>query len=355
MRGMSRRPQVQPPDFHPERQGLVRPVRADATGKRGPTPRQVRGSQWRRTSQGFYVPSDVDGSRPEQRIVEAGHELTELCSVTGWASLRWQGALWFDGTSGHDLLPVDLAVIHGKRRSQPGIAVTSEFIPPRDREVVDGLRVTIPVCAAAFLMRYADDPRAAGRALSLAAAADLVSIAEMDEYKELLYHWIGVPQLREGLLLAEENAWSPREYDVAKIWELDARLPRLLLNQPVFDLDGRHLGTPDFIDPTSGAAGQYDSVLHLVGSRRAKDLGRDEDFRGAGLEMFTIVNEDLADIERVVARMRATRDRAIARRAVDGPWTLVPPTWWAPTHSVALRRALTDRQRERYLRYRRAG
>lgn len=355
MQGMSRRPHAQPPEFHPERPGLVRPVRADTQGESGPTPRQLRGRQWRRTSQGFYVPSAVDGSRPEQRIVEAGHDLTELCSVTGWGSLRWQGALWFDGTTGPDLLPVDVAVIHGKRRSQPGIAVTSEFIPPRDRRVVDGLRVTIPVCAAAFLMRYAASPRAAGRALSMAAAADLVSIAEMNDYKEWLYHWIGIPQLREGLLLAEENAWSPREYDVAKIWELDARLPRLLLNRPVFDLNGRHLGTPDFIDPTSGAAGQYDSVLHLVGSRRAKDVGRDEDFRGAGLEMFTILNEDLADIERVVARMHATRQRAIARRAVDGPWTLVPPPRWTPTHTVALRRGLTYQQRERYLGYRRTG
>lgn len=346
---------MQPPEFHPDRPGVLRPVRTDRKGEKGPTPRQARGPQWRRTSHGFYLPADADGADPDQRIVEAGHHLRGLASVTGWAALRWQSALWFDGSDGAEVLPVDVAVLHGKYRSQPGIAVTSEFIPPRDRHVVDGLPVTIPVCAAAFMMRYADDERAAGRALSMAAAADLVSIDEMDEFKEWLYHWIGIPQLRAGLLLAEENAWSPREYDVAKIWELDARLPRLLLNRPVFDLNGRHIGTPDFIDPTSGVVGQYDGKLHLVGNRKAQDLGRDDDFHGAGLEMFRVVNEDLADLDRVVARMHATRQRAIARRAVDGAWTLTRPSWWVPTHTVALRRRLTAEQRERYLGYRRTA
>lgn len=218
------RPRDDPPDvpsFAPARPGLVRPVRTDPKGERGPTRGQAQGPSWRRTSHGFDVPVDIDGTAVEQRIVEAGHYLTGMASITGWAALRWQGALWFDGGLGPEPLPVDVAVLHGRYRSQPGIEVTSEFIPPRDRHVVDGLPMTVPVCALAFVMRYASSARAAGRALSMAASADLVSIDEMDRFKEWLYHWIGIPQL------AQENAWSPREYDVAKTWELDARLPRL--------------------------------------------------------------------------------------------------------------------------------
>src|SRR5690349_14041575 len=109
---MSRDPHMQPPPFHPARPDLVRPVRADPKGKAGPTRAQARGRQWRRTSHGFYVPSSIDGGAVEQRIVEAGHTLTGLASVTGWASLRWQGAEWFDGwSSDGGSRPVDLAVL----------------------------------------------------------------------------------------------------------------------------------------------------------------------------------------------------------------------------------------------------
>jgi hypothetical protein len=248
-----------------------------------------------------------------------------------------------------------VAVLHGKIRGQPGIRVTSEFIPLRDRAVVDGLPVTSPLCATAFEMRYAADERAAGRVMSLVAAADLVSVEEMDSYKELLYHWRGIPQLRRGLLLAEENVWSPWEFDLAVAWRVDAGLPRALLNRPVFDLDGRHVGTPDLLDPTAGVVGEFNGEVHLRRRQRAADLEREEAFRRLGLEFFTAVAEDFADRDRLVARMRACHARARARPASDRRWTVVPPPWWTSTHTVARRRALSPAQRERYLDHRRAS
>ncbi|GAB6985358.1 hypothetical protein [Nocardioides pyridinolyticus] len=353
---MPPKPHMVPPPFDPARPELVRPVRIDEAGSTGPTTGQARGPAWRRTSHGFYVPRTVDGSAVEQRIVEAGHFLSGVESVTGWAALRWMGAEWFDGWEpGGATCPVDLAVVHGAHRSQPGIAVTSEFMPPRDRTVVDGLQVTVPVCALSFVMRYAPDVRAAARAFAMAAAADLVSTTEMRAYHELLYHFIGIPQGREGLDLGEENAWSPREMDLALVWQLDARLPRPLLNRPVFDLDGRHVGTPDLLDPVAGVAGQYDGRLHLAGHRRARDLGREDDYRRVGLEYFTVVAEDLAHTARTVTRMHEVRQRALGFPADRRRWTITPPRWWVPTHTVELRRALTPAQRERYLGYRRTG
>jgi hypothetical protein len=294
--------------------------------------------------------------------VEAGHYLTGVASVTGWAALHWVGALWLDGrerpgrgSAALGVRPVDVAVLHGKYRSQPGIHVTSEFIGPRERGVVDGLAVTSALCATAFEMRYAEDDRAAGRVLSLVAAADLVSIDEMDAYKERLYHWVGIPQLRRGLLLAEENVWSPWEYDLAIAWTVDAGLPRPRLNEPVFDRAGRHVGTPDLLDTTAGVVGEFNGEVHLRRKRRAADLRREEAFRRLGLECFTAVAEDFSDREQLLARMRDCYARARSRPSSERQWTVVLPKWWTPTHTVARRRALTPAQRERYLGYRRAS
>lgn len=355
---MSRRPHMRPPPFDPARPGLVRPVPVDPAGIAGPTRGQARSSAWRVSSHGFYVPSHVDESVPEQRIVEAGHFLEDdRTSVTGWAALRWWGAPWFAGLddSGRRLLPVDLAVMHGKLRSQRGIAVTSEYFPPRDRAVHDGLQVVVPVCALSFVMRYADGARAAARALAMAAAADLVSIEEMRDYHDLLKHFTGIPQGREGVDLGEENAWSPREMDMSLVWQLDARFPRPLLNRPVFDRSGRRIGTPDLIDVEAGVVGQYDGRLHLAGAQHAHDLRQEDDYRRVGLECFTIVAEDTTQTWRMVERMRAARARARFEPADRRAWTVDPPRWWVPTHTVELRRALSPAQRERFLRYRRTG
>ena len=204
-------------------------------------------------------------------------------------------------------------------------------------------------------MRYAAEVRAAARAFAMAPAADLVSGEELRSYHELLYHFIGIPQGREGLDLGEENAWSPREMDMTLVWQLDARLPRPLLNRPVFDRDGRPVGTPDLLDVTAGVVGEYDGRLHLAGSRRARDLGREDRFRAVGLEYFTIVSEDMPHTARMVTRMHQARRRALAIPDDRRRWTITPPPWWVPTHTVALRRALTPAQRERFLGYRRAG
>lgn len=288
--------------------------------------------------------------------MEAGHQLDGMASVTGWAALRWMGALWFDGLNGDlEPRPVRVAVVHGALRDRPGVEMTSEFIPPRDRIVVDGLPVTVPVCATAYEMRYAPDVRASARALGMAAAADLVSIAEMREYAELLYHWRGIPLMREGIDLADENWWSPTEADLHLTWQLDAALPPALANRPVFDAAGKHVGTPDLLDVEAGVVGEYDGAMHLLGHRRARDLEREQAFRSVGLEYFTIVAADRGDTERMVARMHAARARAHLIPKSRRTWTVEPPAWWVPTHTVQLRRALSHTQQERFLGYRRTG
>ena len=172
------------PSLHPARPGLVRPLAVDATGEQGPTKVQARGKKWRRTSHGFYLPAEVDDSVVEQRIVEAGALLPAYGGLTGWSGLRWGGATWFDGMSGAGTTrrPVLLAVMHSEIRSQPGVQVTSERLPPRDLMMLDGLGLTTHVRSTCFEMRYASGEREAVVALDMAAASDLVSIAEVNEF-----------------------------------------------------------------------------------------------------------------------------------------------------------------------------
>lgn len=342
-----------PGPFHPSRPGLVAPVRVDPRGLDGPTRAQARGPQWRRSSQGLYVPAWVDPHLVDQRIVEAAEVLPRYGGVTGWAALRWLGGRWFSGTTtgGRDR-DVTLATGDLHVRAQPGIAICEEKLDLRDLTAVDGLRITTAVRSVCFAMRYAPTLRDAGVALDMAAYSDLVSIDEVTAYALAHPAWTGVPQCREALGHADENSWSPTEVEMRWIWTVDARRPRPLCNRPVFTRSGRHLGTPDLIDPTSGVLGQYDGHLHLAGKQRARDLDRDAGFRAVGLEQVTMVAADRADPGAFIKRLHAAYDQARRRSPDDRLWTTEPPPGWIATDTVAARRSLDDRQRAWLLRYR---
>jgi hypothetical protein len=341
-------------EFHPDRPGLVRPLRVDPAGVLGPTPSQVRGRAWRRTSNGLFVPTGVDGSRPEQRIVEAAEVLPRYGGITGWAALRWAGGRWFDGLAagGRVVRPVVLATGGLNVRHQPGLRVCKEKLDPRDLTAIDDLRITTHVRSVCFEMRYAASVRDAVRVFDMAAFSDLVSLEEMSAYALAHAAWTGIPQCREALTLGEENSWSPAEVSMRIVWRVDAGLPRPLCNVPLFTLDGRHIGTPDLFDPVAGVVGEYDGSLHLEGPQRARDVRRAEAFRRVGLEYFTVLAPDLADRTLVVERMQSTRDRALWLPEGQRAWTLVSPPWWTPTLTVAQRRGLRGEQRRRLLRHR---
>ena len=205
-------------------------------------------------------------------------------------------------------------------------------------------------------MRYARNLSEAVRAFDMAAYSDLVTIAELVAYALEHPGWTGVPQCREAVPYLEENCWSPREVDLRLTWVVDAGLPRPLCNVPIFDRFGRHIGTPDLLDPEAGVVGEYDGALHLAGEQRARDVRRMEAFREVGLETFTMLSSDLPRRRQMADRMIASRRRALWLGESVRPWTVEPPPWWTPTTTVAQRRALSEADRERYLRLRlRAG
>ncbi|NHC23840.1 hypothetical protein G6553_11735 [Nocardioides sp. IC4_145] len=339
-----------PEPFHPARPHVLRPMRIDPDGRTGPPSSRAYGRAWRQTTRGYFLPADLPVT-VEQRIAEAGMVLPAYGGVTGWAALRWMGAEYFGDTLDEAARPVVLAVLRKAVREQPGLQVTSERIAPETLEVVDGLAVTTAARSVCFEMRYAADVRAATVAFDMAAAADLVSRAEAQAYADTLNGWIGIPQCRAAIALGSENSWSPMEVEMRLVWEIDAGLPTPLMNTPVFDRAGRHIGTPDLLDVEAGVVGEYDGALHLQRRRRTADIDREHEFRRAGLEYFTMTAADRVDpLRTVVPRMLQTRARARFEPEATRGWTVDPPAWWTPTTTVEQRRRLGEQDRRRLLR-----
>ena len=338
-----------------ERPGLTLPVPVDPTGARGPTRGQARGPRWRTTSRGLFVPDVVSRDLVEQRIVEAAAVLPPGTAVTGWAALRWAGGAWFDGLGpdGSDELPVTLAIGDSTIGRQSGFEISEEHLRPYDLDLVDGLPVTTAERSVTYVMRHAESLLDAVIALDMACYNDLVSVAEVAAYLPTMPAWTGIQQCRTATALANENAWSPREVGVRVTWERHAKLPRLLVNQPVFDGWGRHIGTPDLLDEEAGVVIEYDGALHLAGAQRRRDRDREEAFRRVGLEYLTVMAGDPQP--HVVARMQSVRRRAQSRQSPLRDWTTELPAWWVPTSSVNQRRSLDHAQRDRLLRLRRTA
>lgn len=326
------------------------PVRV---GPGGPTPKEARGGRWRRSSRGFYVPASVDERSPEQRIAEAAVLVPDGGAITGWAALRWQGGRWFSGQDpAGEPMPVPVAVPSRRIRPRAGIRITEEAVDPDDIRVVDGVRVTDPRVAVLHELRQASDFRRAAVALDMACFDDLVSIDEVAELADAT-RARGRPRGESSLALglAEENSWSPAESLARLVWEIDGGYPTPLCNQPVFTLDGEHLGTPDLLDPESGVVGEYDGRDHLSSGARRRDLQREGRFRRHGLEPVVIVAGDLHSPREFLGRLREAFSRATLR-SFRPTWTLEAPDWWTPTHTVELRRSLPAHLRARLLRYR---
>ena len=314
--------------------GTTSPVRTDPTGRLGPTQRQARSADWRRTSRGFYVPASVQPT-PLQRVAEAGALLPPGVVVTGWAALCWRRARWHTGTRADGSAEaVDVAAATQCVRDQAGVRVHRERFDPADAVELDGLIIASAVAAVVFVMRHAVDLDSAVEALDMTYRADLVTpelvAAWLVEHRGL----VGSRQARRAVRLADENAWSPRETRTRLAWERHTGR-RPLTNRPVFDLHGEHLGTPDLMDP-DGVCGEYDGDHHLERAQRRVDLEREQRLLDHGLTPFVVVAGDLA-AARLGQRLDSARARAARVRPEERRWTLEPPPWWRPTLTVAQR------------------
>jgi hypothetical protein len=313
-------PRQPPPAF-------VWPVRVDPTGRAGPTRGEAQGGRWRRSSRGFYVPASVDGTVSSQRIVEAAVLLPQGGAVTGWASLHLRGAFFLDGQRHGVRLALPLTIGPGQsRRKRGGVRFLEDRVGQVER--VFGIPCTAPLRALFDEMRLSTDVREAVVAMDMAAAARLATITEMRSFVAGHAGWDGVPVGRQALDLAAEASDSPQEVRYRLVWELDAGLPRPLVNQPVFDRRGKLLGYPDLLDPVAGLVGEYDGDDHRRAARHSSDVGREAQFRDVGLEVTRATGGDVRDRLALAARIRAACARARFEPPERRLWTLTPPPGW---------------------------
>lgn len=324
-------PHWQPTCDRPD--GLVRPVPVDPTGRKGPTRGQAAGPRWRQTSWRQYVPREVDDAVVEQRILEQSARICRYGAVTAWASLRWRGAHYFEGT-GYDGARLGVPLIGDKLRSDDRVVLTQEQLAPSEFTIVDGVPCTTVQRALFDELRRHASYREAVVAAEMTFAARLISVRLMRDYVTERSAWTGVPHVRKVLALAGEHSRSPQESRMRLVWMLDAGFPPPVCNQPLFDLRGNFLGIPDLFDPEAGVIGEYQGADHKDGQRHRRDVAREELFRDHGLEVFEIVGGDLRNRAGAAARMANARARARFLAPESRAWTLEPPAWYGVPESL---------------------
>lgn len=319
---------------------LVRPSRLDPSGAAGPTRGQARGGRWRRVGQGLYVPSEVCDDLPEQRIVEAAARLPDDGAVTGWAAGRLLGAGYLDGLApdGTTRLPVPLAIgARARLRRSPEVQLLRNALPEAEVVTVLGVPCTIPERAALDAVRVASTLVEQVVVLDMLMLGEVTSPERLRRYAARHAGLPGVNALNDALDLANENSWSPNETRTRKVWEVDAGLPRPLVNAPIFDRRGRLLGHPDLLDEGAGLVCEFDGADHRRAARHSADVDREATFRRHLLEVTRVTGPDLAVPDRVRSRLLAARSRARWLPEGERSWTTTPPPGWAVVPPLEVR------------------
>ncbi|MGZ8743549.1 MAG: hypothetical protein ACXWXO_11570 [Nocardioides sp.] len=329
---------------------FVIPVRVDPLGLVGPTRGQARGPGWRSTSYGFYVPADVDGDLPRQRVAEQSVRLPAGGALTGWAAGQLLGATYLDGLAadGVTRLPVPLAIgPRGHIRGDADVLLLRDVLPAQEVIRVHDLPCVIPERAAFDAMRTATSLTEAVVAMDMLALGEVTSLKRTWAYVASVGpRRRGTRRVQAALALASEDSWSPNESRMHMVWRLEARLPQPRLNRPLFDRHGRLLAYPDLLDVEAGLVGEYDGADHRGAIRHSKDVGREELLRRHGLEVFRVTGPDLQVPGRVRTRMLEARSRAKWLPEAERRWTTTPPPGWDPGPTLDQRLDERDLKRD---------
>lgn len=308
--------------------GLVTPVRVDPAGLVGPTRGQARGPAWRRPAPGLYVPADTPADCVFQHVLQQGARVGAHGAVTGWASLRFRGARYFDGTVDGDLAPVPLVVGDACLRTGPASVISREQLASGERELVGGIWCTTPERALFDEIRRHRMLWRAVADVEVAVAAGLVSFAGFATYVRGRNPWTGIGFARDVVALAGFGCWSRPEVRMALTWTLDTGFGRPLCNVPVFDRRERLVAIVDLLDPVAGCVGEYQGGHHEEHEQHRDDVAREQALREVGLEVFEVVAGDHGTPGLVESRMRSARSRSLFLPEDVRPWTLDQPAWW---------------------------
>src|SRR3954454_2299902 len=232
---------------------------------------ELRSSRWRRSSQGYYVPSFLEVST-SQRICEAHAVLMGDGAIGGWAAAHWQGSPFMDGFT-RDGRPLPVLLFTGKeshRHRQPGIDISRDRLPSSDIVVVEGLRCTAPLRTAFDLARRASSDTAAVTAIDTLLECGLISRSELRTYIDGRAGWRGVRRARLAADLSAYGVRSPSETKTRMAWR-GAGLPPVMVNPPVFSTEGYLIGIADLLSPEASTVIEHDGADHLDPEQQARD------------------------------------------------------------------------------------
>ncbi len=296
----------------------------------GVTRDRTRGSAWRRTSRGWFVPADTPTS-PTQRILEAMPVLPPGGALAGWAAAYVLGVDQLDGLDAATMDPLPVPVHLGRdvgRAAQSGVRVVRERLPAADRRSWHGLPVTTPLRTLFDGGRWAPDLVEAVVFLDVAAHAMELDLGDLEPWCAAGLRRPGILQLRAALRLADARSASPWESRLRMFYEREARLPRPLVNRPVFDLEENFLGIPDLLDPDAGLATEFDGQDHRGRRQHRSDNHREERLEGVNLTVCRVDSLDMGEPVSLQERLRARHAQGMRRDRGLDRWTLVEPAWW---------------------------
>lgn len=293
----------------------------------------LRGPRWRRTSRGYYVPADTpDGQAlPTQRILEVVPLVGAVGAISGWAAAFVAGVDTLEGrdpwTMAH--LPVDVVLRRDLgRMSTSRVLYHREWLPSNHVQVCAGVPVTSPSRAALDGARWAAD---LAEAVAFADACAHHTAIDPLLWRDFVgrHRARGIKQARRAADLVDRCARNGWESRLRVFVVEEARLPRPLVNVPVFDLDGRLLGMPDLLIEDAALVLEFDGADHRSRGRHREDNVREERFEGAGL---IVVRADSLDLRhhrtQLRSRVRTGYERGLARDRNRDGWTATAPPWW---------------------------
>ncbi|GAA2100613.1 hypothetical protein GCM10009841_15490 [Microlunatus panaciterrae] len=305
------------------------PLSAAELVARGVTRSMRCGPKWRRTSRGFFLPSQLPDT-PTQRILAAVPLVPASGAITGWAAAFARGVDDLDGLDPCTMQPLPVLICLGRDVGRgTAAAYCRDRLPDSDVAEVAGIRFTTALRAGMDCARSAPDLAEAVAVVDAMARQRVFGLGLLARYLGRHPGWRGIHQARRACELADPHARNGWESRLRVFYQVDLGLPRPLANAPLFDRRGNLLGIGDLVDPDAGLVLEFDGQDHRGRHRHRADNVREERLEDHHLVVIRVDSLDLrhhrADLK---ARVLSGRRRGLARDRSRDRWTLRQPDWW---------------------------
>ena len=237
------------------------------------------------------------------RIHAAWAKAPSGATVAGWAAAVLHGvpAEFLDGTvDGRKAVPVDLCVPDtAGNYDARGLRPRRSRVPERQRVQLDGMVVTDPLRTILDLARWAPSEDRRLAMLDLGARHQLIEREPFAEFLDPLGGLHRLAQVRELVPLISARAESVPESQMRYHW-IQAGLPIPVVNQPIYDRQGRFVARADLCDPESGLVGEYQGFPHRLDLAHELDAQRAARLQRMNMTVVEVWKEDRLRFEPIL-------------------------------------------------------